>query len=470
MPFTPIKSGKNKGKYQSPSGRVFTKAQVALYYARGGSFDQASLKRDGHIILDTASKFVCEDTSNNVLECNCGKSHIVDAALRARRDPTRTLDLRRSFIRNLERRWRTVSRLVTQALTQQDVFGLAGANVQAIQFISMSSGRVNSFQSWIDTVLADVILGLNREQWIGEYVHEAYRRGWKVAAAQINRDLPINEDRAAIITKLAISELQGVNEAFSQRAVRAFSDGLLSHLPPATIARSIRQAIDAIGVVRSRATVQTIIVRANGEAALDLFQLAGLKQVSILPETMPSPGRMHAIRDATKARRTAAKRKRPRALVEVLTAGDDLVCQICEDIAAEGPYTIQEARGLIPAHPNCRCAFVPFGDERFAHDDRTVIEDGEIDFPFAYRIVNNSDMLYVGQRFLDSAEPVLARELSAVIERSPEAQLWEVDVAAIEGDVDDEAFYIDSEVIFEVTAFDARRNLWSVKAWPANSK
>lgn len=45
--------------------------------------------------------------------------------------------------------------------------------------------------------------------------------------------------------------------------------------------------------------------------------------------------------------------------VEVLTAGDDLVCMECEDIEAEGPYTIDEARSLIPAHPRCRCAFAP---------------------------------------------------------------------------------------------------------------
>jgi hypothetical protein len=45
--------------------------------------------------------------------------------------------------------------------------------------------------------------------------------------------------------------------------------------------------------------------------------------------------------------------------VNVLTAGDDLVCQICEDISEEGPYSLDEAQGLIPAHPNCRCAFVP---------------------------------------------------------------------------------------------------------------
>lgn len=338
-------------------------------------FSDVAMRRDNAQIEATASSFVCVDTKKIIRDCNCGKNHLYDAALRARRDPTRTLDLRKAFIRTIERRWRNVARLVTQALVQQDVFGLGGANVQAIHFISMSSGRVNSFQSWMDTVLADVVLGLNREQWIGDFVTEAYRRGWKNASLQLGRDLPINEDRASIITKLTISELQGVNEAFSQRAVRAFSDGLLSHLPPATIARTIRQAIDSIGIVRSRATVQTVIVRANGEAALDAFQLAGVQKVGVLPETVPSPGRQHAIRDAARKSRASKRRKRPRQLVEVLTAGDDLVCPICEDIAADNPYTIQEARGLIPAHPNCRCAFVPLDDARFSHGDALTMFD-----------------------------------------------------------------------------------------------
>lgn len=36
MPFTKIVSGKDKGKYRSPSGRKFTKAQVKAYYATNG--------------------------------------------------------------------------------------------------------------------------------------------------------------------------------------------------------------------------------------------------------------------------------------------------------------------------------------------------------------------------------------------------------------------------------------------------
>mgnify|MGYP003627747359 CR=1 FL=1 len=38
MPFRRITSGKNAGKFRSPSGRVFSQKQVRLYYAKGGRF------------------------------------------------------------------------------------------------------------------------------------------------------------------------------------------------------------------------------------------------------------------------------------------------------------------------------------------------------------------------------------------------------------------------------------------------
>jgi hypothetical protein len=40
MPFTKVTTGKDKGKYKSPSGRVYTAEQVRYYYANGGSFEK----------------------------------------------------------------------------------------------------------------------------------------------------------------------------------------------------------------------------------------------------------------------------------------------------------------------------------------------------------------------------------------------------------------------------------------------
>lgn len=36
MPFTKITSGPDKGKYRSPSGRIYTEKQVRAYYATHG--------------------------------------------------------------------------------------------------------------------------------------------------------------------------------------------------------------------------------------------------------------------------------------------------------------------------------------------------------------------------------------------------------------------------------------------------
>jgi hypothetical protein len=53
-------------------------------------------------------------------------------------------------------------------------------------------------------------------------------------------------------------------------------------------------------------------------------------------------------------------------LVVVATANDDHVCEICQQIRLEGPYSMEEIRALQAKHPhflnrdlNCRCALRP---------------------------------------------------------------------------------------------------------------
>jgi hypothetical protein len=132
-------------------------------------------------------------------------------------------------------------------------------------------------------------------------------------------------DRADILVKLAVTELQGIIEVVSQQAVRAFADGMLAHTPAREVARLVRARIDSIGVVRSRALAQFICVRAVADATLDLLTLAGHTHVGLVPETLPSPGRSGPIRDALFGRKRKRKKLRP-PLAEIITAGDDDVC------------------------------------------------------------------------------------------------------------------------------------------------
>jgi SPP1 gp7 family putative phage head morphogenesis protein len=43
---------------------------------------------------------------------------------------------------------------------------------------------------------------------------------------------------------------------------------------------------------------------------------------------------------------------------EYTTADDNKVCPKCRQLEGN-VYTIDEARGIIPVHPNCRCAWNP---------------------------------------------------------------------------------------------------------------
>ena len=43
---------------------------------------------------------------------------------------------------------------------------------------------------------------------------------------------------------------------------------------------------------------------------------------------------------------------------EFSTAGDDLVCELCESLEGQ-IFELSEIEGLIPRHPNCRCVAIP---------------------------------------------------------------------------------------------------------------
>lgn len=51
-------------------------------------------------------------------------------------------------------------------------------------------------------------------------------------------------------------------------------------------------------------------------------------------------------------------------LVNIVTMGDELVCPICQDLETSGPFTIEEARAMLPVHPHCRCVVQTFRPRR----------------------------------------------------------------------------------------------------------
>lgn len=179
------------------------------------------------------------------------------------------------------------------------------------------------------------------------------------------------QDRTHILQSLAIAELQGIIEATSQRVVRAFANGYLARKSPSAIATDCRAAVDAVGVQRGRLLAGFMVVRSHAAATLDGFRARGISRVGLVPELVsPVPVIGDAVFPSRKVVRAENKlrAKFGGSDVDVMTAGDDAVCEECQDIADNGPYSLDEAESLIPAHVRCRCTFVSADEDDNVED------------------------------------------------------------------------------------------------------
>jgi hypothetical protein len=412
--------------------------------------------------------FTCDDGQLVNQSCKCGRNHFADASTLMRRDPTQTHDLRRRFKQVLDRRWAAVANVITKAMVVEDRWGIATISPRFIGIIQQSGSQVKDFQDFVDAALNHVILGDDRDMWVGTFITQAFERGWKRAQVQTGMEFPVAYDRASVVTALCITELQGAMEAASQQAVRAFSEGLIAHDKPRKIAVAIKDRIMRIGRTRSRATVSAQIVRAYSEATLDVFELARVPAVGLVPEHYRRPRVQDAdLPSARTIRRIRQKERRltRMGIVEVLTAGDDDVCPECEDIADDGPYTINQARGLIPAHPECRCAFVPADDERFADDALPpIIAEYAIDPepPVAYLGIDGMQ-LTVGMQIRISRDATMAHTLGQANAEVPDCVL-EIDLMRVPRYADLTGVHTPAGIVLTLNAFDPALNVWMVTA------
>ena len=115
---------------------------------------------------------------------------------------------------------------------------------------------------------------------------------------------------------------------------------------------TVAPIFDKVAVNRINALANTLTVTAHNRRKLLVYTSKGIDYFGIIPELVQKPQTTKLVvhRDARPSRR----------LYGVLTAGDDDVCDICEEIAENAPYTSGEIIGLINPHPNCRCSIVPW--------------------------------------------------------------------------------------------------------------
>ena len=211
------------------------------------------------------------------------------------------------------------------------------------------------------------------------------------------RDATVDPARVTAMESLAISELAGVCAAAQQQITRAVTHCMMANATPTATANA------AAGVVkvmrnRTRAMSEYVVAKTHATSTLSAFRSAGIRRVGIDPERIRKTTRDKILlkdrrysgpgsrsREETPSARTIGRIEAAQeSLEEGLGAGEvDVVngpdpCPICEEIADDGPYDLDEAEDLIPQHPFCMCAFVPAGED---DDDALALDYNEAHQP-----------------------------------------------------------------------------------------
>lgn len=270
-------------------------------------------------------------------------------------DPSKTTTLRQAFMRSMARRILALKRGIRKWLVEEDELGLVprkpfklSIHKKTFQFTS-SPDKILAFRQWFQRQVNEGILEVDqREQpWSNEYVNSAYRKGLVHSYLEGKRDLltdaraysatereflreafasPETTSKIQMIYTRTYNNLKGFSDEMSTQTSRILADGLAKGLHPEQIAEDMFFSIDGLSQKRAMVIARTEVIHAHAEGQLDGYEKLGVEQVG--------------------------------AEVEWSTAGDSRVCERCSTM--EGViYKIEEARGKIPLHPNCRCAWIP---------------------------------------------------------------------------------------------------------------
>lgn len=279
-------------------------------------------------------------------------NRVITVHVTRRADPTHTASIRTRFDSEVRRRFRKALDKLESRLVEI----IGGTPIQPVTndageryVFERSSDKVTEFMRWLNRQVRAGVLGVSEgadlkraaeSAWSNVYIDTAYQRAIRQAGQNLKRggakvseswiteafNRPVHADRVGLIYTRTFEELIDVTEVMARQISDVLAAGMAEGRNPLDIARDLRDRVDKVGITRARLIARTEVIAAHADATLNSYQEAGVEGVEVEAEWS--------------------------------TAGDSRVCPACQ--ANEGRlFTIQEARGMIPLHPNCRCAFLP---------------------------------------------------------------------------------------------------------------
>jgi hypothetical protein len=282
-----------------------------------------------------------------------------------------------------DRRWRLLSQTLRSALIQHDIVGSRGISLLP------HGDKTLGFAVWLREEIRQKVFGMDG-RWLRPFVRLTALSAQRRANDLTETAGHAESSRWESMESLAISELRGICEAAQQQLVRSVAHSMMRGATPTQTANATAAIIKAMRD-RTRAMSEYVVAKTHATTTLSTFRSSGVERVGVVPERLRKRRRLgDAPKKTGPGSRLRGKAPSPRTIgrieevqqeleeslggdeVDVVTAGDDNVCEECQDISDGGPYDLDEAEDLIPAHPYCRCAFAPAGKYRDAllSDDR----------------------------------------------------------------------------------------------------
>jgi hypothetical protein len=309
----------------------------------------------------------------------------------AKWDPTHTSSIVNAWTREVKERLGRVKKEIAEAVAKEDDYGLAPLKIHARRQYAFqrSAEKLTTFRTWVEYRLKYHLMDMQEgptmmthegQWWANKYVQSAYKKGMTRAAAEMKKrgfkqyqqlmpvDLkqtpdqwaataftaPVHMDRVALIYSRTYEDLKGVAEHAAKAITDKLADGMIGGEDPYTVAKEMAAAAD-VSLARARMIARTETIRAHHVASINTYREAGLEGVEIMAE-LATVGRGSQNHDA-------------------LHVCEE--CQALERRTKEEPITLEEAEGLIPVHPNCRCVAIP----RVMSVDYSGEPEGEINVP-----------------------------------------------------------------------------------------
>lgn len=223
---------------------------------------------------------------------------------------------------------------------EQAHLGRIPARNEAFTFPS-SAAKLDSFRRWLRREIGAT--GLSDEELWQKYAALGFKKGAARSHQEVRRKQgkltadgheefmqsamshPVSVDRVKVLASRSYDEMDGVTSKMAAEMTRTLADGLTQGKSPRQIAVDLR---NRVGVAKGRALTiaRTEVARAHAEGQLTGFEHLGVSHVG--------------------------------AAVEWLTGGDP--CPECASMAGS-EFSLEDAHGMLPLHPNCVCAWTPAG-------------------------------------------------------------------------------------------------------------